>query len=180
MHQLAFKELYDKKASLTFRSMSKMQLKVNELHYVGRRQAVCSNPLYIYTLTNTHRSIGACKRRQSASEILHPTQSQVAEVGCACGGRPSSAVLCEGLHHFSWEEPSSKNQTIPEKGPVQMTTALPFSSGFSEVPTCPSGLSGRLQRTEDRHVGTFRFRLGIGCSQTLLSARLWDKGTDNL
>ena len=153
MHELAFKEIYAKKASLTFRSRSKMHLKVNELHYVGRRQAVWSNPLYIYTLTNAHRSIGACKRRQSASETLHPTQSQVAEVGCACGGRPSSAGLCEDLHGFSSEEHSRENRTIPEKGSVQMTTALPFSNGFSEVPTCPSGLSGRLQRTEGSNVG---------------------------
>lgn len=153
MHELAFKEIYAKKASLTFRSRSKMHLKVNELHYIGRRQAVQSNPLYIYTLTNAHRGIGACKRRQSASEILHPTRSKVAEVGCACGGRPSSAGLCEDLHSFLPEEHSSETRTIPEKGPVQMATTLPFSSDFSEVPTCLSGLSGRLQRTEDRHVG---------------------------
>lgn len=125
-----------------------MHLKVNELHYIGRRQAVGSNPLYIYTLTNAHRSIGARKRRQSASEILHPTWSQVAEVRCACGGRPSSARLCEDLHGFSSEEHSSENRTNPKKEPVQMMTALPFSSGFSEVPTCLSGLSGRPQRTE--------------------------------
>lgn len=153
MHQLAFKEIYAKKTSLTFRSRSKMHLKVNELHYIGRRQAVRSNPLYIYTLTNTHRSIGACKRRQSASEILHPTQSQAAEVGCACGGRPSSAGLREDLRGFSSEEHGSEHRTNPEKGPVQMMTALPFSSGFSEVPTCLSGLSGSIQRMEDRHLG---------------------------
>lgn len=119
MHQLAFKEIYAKKASLKFRSRSKMHLKVNEMHYVGRKQAVRSNPLYIYTLTNAHRSISACKRRQSASEILHPTWSQVAEVGCACGGRPSSAGLCEDPHGFSSEEHSSENRRIPEKDPCR-------------------------------------------------------------
>lgn len=34
-----------------------MCLKVSKLHYTERRQAVWSKPLYIYTLTNAHRSI---------------------------------------------------------------------------------------------------------------------------
>ena len=126
---------------------------MNELHYTRRRQAVRSNPLHIYTLTNAHRSTGARKRRQSASEILHPTQCQVAEAGGACGGRPSSAGLCEDLHGLSREEHGSKKRAIPKRGPVQTMTALLFASGFSEVPTCLSGLGGRLQRAEDRHLG---------------------------
>lgn len=119
MHQLS--KFYAKKASLTFRSRSKMHLEVSELHYVGRRQAVGSNPRYIYTLTNAHRSKGAGKRRRAASEILHPTQRQVAEVGCAWGGRPSPAGLGEDLH-------SSENRAVPGKGPGWLPPALPVSS----------------------------------------------------
>lgn len=57
MHQLAFEEVYARKASLTLRLRSKMHLKVSTLHYTERRQAVWSKPLYIYTSTNAHRSI---------------------------------------------------------------------------------------------------------------------------
>lgn len=45
-------------------------------------------------------------------------RSQVAEVGCTCGGRPSSAGLCEDLPGFSRDEHGSENRTVPKKGPV--------------------------------------------------------------
>lgn len=52
-----------------------------------------------------------------------------------------------------WKSTAAK-RSIPEKGPVRMATALPFSSGISEVPSCLPALSGRLQRTGDRDVGS--------------------------
>lgn len=52
-----------------------------------------------------------------------------------------------------WKSTAAK-RSIPEKGPVRMATALPFSSGISEVPSRLPALSGRLQRTGDRDVGS--------------------------
>lgn len=139
-----------------------------------RRQAVGSNALYMYTWTNAHRS--TWKWRQSASEILHPTWGQVAEVGGVCGGRPSSAGLAEDPQAFSVEEHSSK-EIDPWKGARADAATLPFSSGISEVPSCLPGLSGRLQRTGDRDVGS-QFRCSLRCNHTRLSAQLWDEETD--
>lgn len=58
MHQLALKEITAKKASLTFGSRSKMHLEVNELHYIGRRQAAGSKPLYTDTDKRTEKHRG--------------------------------------------------------------------------------------------------------------------------
>lgn len=111
----------------------------------------------MYTWTNAHRS--TWKRRQSASEILHPTWGQVAEVEGVCGGRPSSARLAEDPQGFSVDEHRRK-EINPEKGPVRVVTTLPFSSYISEVSSCLPGLSGRLQRTGDGDVGSqFRWSL---------------------
>lgn len=148
MHQLAFREMYAKKASLTFRSRSKMHLEVNELHCRGSRQAVGSNPLYIYTSTNTaHRSIGACKRRQSASDILHPTQSQVAEVGMCVVEDP----VLPGPAWIPTGRAQQQNQDDPWKGADKHCT--PVFPWFLWGSHLPGRLKWKLQRTEGRQAG---------------------------
>lgn len=148
MHQLAFKRMYAKKASLTFRFRSKMHLEVNELHCRGSRQAVGSNPHYIYTSTNTaHRSIGACKRRQSASDILHPTQSQVAEAEMRVMEDPVLPVPAR-IPIGRVQQP---NQNIHWKGDDEhCTPVLPWFLWGSHL---PGRFKWKLQRTEDRQAG---------------------------
>lgn len=61
-----------------------------------------------------------------------------------------------------WKSTAAK-RSAPEKGPMRMATALLFSSGISEVPSCLLGLSGRLQRTGDKDVGS-QFRWSLRCN----------------
>lgn len=110
----------------------------------GRRQAVGSNALYTYTQTNAHRS--TWKRRQSASEILHPTQGQVAEVGVCVVEDPVLPGSPRTRRVSQWKSTAAK-RSDPEKGPVRTVTALLFSSSISEFPSCLPALSSREQET---------------------------------